>query len=311
MSLAAAPIRWCAYDPMGTQGSFAQVLKDYQLAVRQLSIETTVQFYAEEQQAVRDFDQHQCDVLVASSYQTQRYNPFMGSLGAVGIANELKTIRALLTQLSHPKLRPYLRNSQYEVLGVLPIGFAYFVTEDGKRRKLSDLVNSRMGVVENEIPQIKMAKKIGAKPVEINFDNVSQKFIQKQIDIVPLPILALDIFNLHQNMHFQQYSVVNFPIVFIGLNIIARRDVMSRIQTDETRAWFSAQSPRLLKQVMRWERELPAQYWLDLPLQDYAAYEKMLVNMRKEFVRQKIYHPVFIDLMTKLRCLHTPQYFEC
>lgn len=307
----AQAVKWCVYDPIGGQGPFAQIFKDYQISAQSWSMQMQTQFYTKEAAALNAFEQRQCDVLVASSYQTHKYNAFMGSLGAVGAIQDPRVVTSLLKQIAHPRLNPYLSNRDYQVLGMLPVGFAYFLAEDGQRRKLGDLVNAKMGVIENEIAQISMAKRIGAQPIGVNFDNVSEKLIKKEIDLVPMPIMALETFNLHQQLSLQQYSIVNFPIVFIGLNIIARQGVLDEKVVESSRQWFAEKANPLVKQMMRTENQLPAQYWLDLSTQDRQAYEKLLVKMRQEFVYKKFYHPVFVDLMDKFKCVHLPNAYGC
>ncbi|XID75088.1 putative solute-binding protein [Alkanindiges sp. WGS2144] len=300
----------CAFDLGGASGDNFALMKDYVLAAKKWNVDITLKAYGDEGAALRDFKAGQCDGLVATSFVTREFNSYTGSINAIGAVPSNVVARNVLMLMGNPKAAGDMVEGEYEAAGIIPIGSAYFVTKDRNINTLAKIEGKRIGVLEVDPVQRRMAQKVGAKPVLMTIDNAGQKFQAGQVDILPAPSMAYIPLEVYRSMGASG-GIARFPLSFMSLNLVLKKNAYPAGFGQKSRSWFSAQTPRLMNKVSRDDGSVPAKYWFDIPSEDQVGYLRLLRQMRIEFVQNKTYNPKMMSLLKKLRCQQDPSNYEC
>ncbi|WP_130804868.1 putative solute-binding protein [Acinetobacter ihumii] len=309
-SFAAVDTTWCVYDPAGVQGDITRRLKDVALQAQRDQVNLQFKVYQREAESLAQFQQKKCSGLVATNFHTRSYNAFMGSTAGVGFISNNRTAQNFIQLLDQPALRQAMRQGEYEVAGFIPLGMAYMMLKTPTIYKVTDLKNKKIGVLSELAPQSALVRSVRAQPVALNLDTAIQSFKNNQVDILPIPIYGLLPYNLKKEFG-ESTRVINFPVVYAGLNIVIRSAEYPANFGTHLRQWFSEQAGVMIGQVIRWENRLPAYYWMDVSASERQAYDVVIARVRNQYSKNYFYDPRFVKLIKKLRCKDEPQYFEC
>lgn len=85
---------WCIYDPVGTQGDITRRAKEIGNYALSQHIKIQIKSYQSEKEAILRFDQKQCSGLIASNFNTRKYNRFMASTSGVGFISSNQTAKS-------------------------------------------------------------------------------------------------------------------------------------------------------------------------------------------------------------------------
>ncbi|MDH2019715.1 DUF6091 family protein [Acinetobacter ursingii] len=308
--VAAVEKTWCVYDPVGAQGDITRRLKEIALYAQRDQVNLQLKIYQHETEAIAQFNQKKCSGLVATNFNTRNYNAFMGSTAGVGFITNNITAQHFIQLLNQPALRSAMQQGEYEVVGFIPVGMTYMMLKTPTLYKVTDLKNKRIGVLAEVPPQTALVRSVRAQPVALSFDNAIKAFKNNQVDILPVPVYALLAYNLRKEFG-ESTRVINFPVVYAGLNIVIRAAEYPSDFGVNMRHWFAGQARVLVGQVIRWENRLPAYYWMDVSATEKQAYNVVIAKVRNQYSQNFFYDPRFVKLIKKLRCKDEPQYFEC
>lgn len=300
----------CAFDLGGASGDNFAVMKDYVVAAKNWNVNITLKAYGNEVAALHDFKAGECDGLLATSFVTRTFNSYTGSINAIGAIPSNVIARNLLTLMGNPKVAGDMVDGDYEAAGIIPLGSAYLTTKDRNINTLAKIEGKRIGVLEVDPVQRRMALKVGAKPVLMTIDNAANKFQTGQIDILPAPSMGFTPLEIYRSMGANG-GVARFPLSFMTLNFIIKHDAYPAGFGQKSRAWFANQAPRLMNKVIRDDASVPAKYWFDIPSEDQVGYLRILRQMRIEFVQNKTYNPKMMSLLKRLRCQQDATNYEC
>ena len=300
----------CVFDVMGTQGDIANVMKDYVLVAQQWKVDIRPKIYTNLAKAMQDFEDNRCDGLVADNFTTKKYNNFMSTVGAVGAIPNYTVAQQVFQALSSPRLAHKFNQSKYEVVGYIPYGFAYLFNKNRSLNALTDIAGQRIGVMEADPAQRRMAQKLGLVPIPMNIDNVAQKFKANNFDLMPMPLIAYQAFD-GKTILGDKGGIANYPLSMVSFNIILKKGNYPIDLGQKSRNWFSQQSGRMIQNSRNWQAQLPKHTFYELSKLDYPNYDRLIAQLRKEFIENKIYDPSMITLIRHLNCQHDPQYLEC
>lgn len=300
----------CAFDLGGASGNNYALMKDYVLAAKKWNVDITLKPYSNEAAAVRDFKAGECDSLAATSFSTRAFNSYTGSINGIGAVPSNVIARNLLMLMGNPKLADDMVQGDYEAAGVIPIGSIYLTAKDRSIDTLAKMEGKRIGVLEIDPVQSRMATKVGSKPVLMTIDNAQNKFETGQIDILPVPSMAFVPMEVYK-MIGPNGAVARFPLSFMTANVILKKDAYPAGFGQKSRTWFAGQTPKLMAKVARDDAAIPAKYWLDIPNEDTVGYLRILRQMRIEFVQNKTYNPRMMSLLKRLRCQQDKTNYEC
>lgn len=306
----ASQIELCVFDVMGVNGITMAVAKDYALAAKQWGVTIQPKVYTQLNEVIRDFDNKKCDGVVADNFSTRKYNLFMGTVGAIGAVPNYDIGQRVIMALSSPKLAPKLKTATHEVVGYMPYGLVYLMAKDRNLNSLEKVKGLRIGVLEEDPSQRRMAQKVGMKPVFMTFDNAASKFRNHEFDIVPAPLIIWEPFE-GEKLIGSNGGIANYPMAFMTMNFILANANYPADFGQKSREWFSRQSPQLFKTVQRWDAKVPDKFWVQIPDIDRPSYDHLASQLRKEFIDNKIYDISMMTLIRHLRCVQEPNFVEC
>ncbi len=301
---------WCVFDPLSTQGDISRRLQDVHVHAMQSQVQLKFKTFKNEQEAIKAFDQKECSGLVASNFNTYRYNRFMGSTAAIGLIPNNRTARVFLQLFTNPNVEKRMREAEYEAVGMIPVGTVYMIMNTQRINKVSQLRNKSIGILVDNPPQLALAQSVGAKPTYVDFSNAIDLFKQKKMDILASPAYGILPYNLKQEFG-ESTQVVNFPIAYFAVNIVIRPQAYPTGFGHTIRAWFAKNSHVLAAQAMQWENHLPAYYWADISSYEKQGYDALVTRIRNRYVASGYYDAYLVELIRRLRCLDDPKYIEC
>ena len=300
----------CAFDLGGASGDNYAFLKDYVLVAKKWGVDLELKAYNSEDQAIADFKAKKCDALTALSFGSMQFNQYASSMSAMGAIPTYSIARTVLSLMGNPKVGEDMVQGEYEVAGIMPIGFAYFVVKDRNINTLAKAAGKRIGVLAVDPVQRRMAQKVGAIPVGMSVDNAGELFRTSKIDILPCPAIAFAPLEVYRSMGYGG-GIARFPISFLTGNLIIYKGAFPEGFGQNSRSFFASNVNRQMKQVERYETSVPAKYWYDISNEDTVGYLQLLRQMRIEFVKNGTYSPKMMGLMKKLRCQQDSSSFEC
>ena len=300
----------CAFDLGGASGDNYALMKDYALTAKKWNVDITLKAYSNETAAIKDFKAGECDGLVASSYATRSFNDYVGSINAIGAVPSNAIARNLLSLMANPKVASDMVQGDYEAAGIIPLGSTFLTAKTRNIDTLAKMEGQRIGVLEVDPVQARMATKVGFKPVYMTIESAKNKFETGQIDVLPIPSMAFVPLEVYKVMG-PNGSVIRFPLSFMTLNVILKKDAYPAGFGQKSRSWFAGQTSRLMAKVARDDDAIPSKYWLDISNEDQVGYLRILRQMRIEFVKNKTYNPRMMSLIKRLRCQQDKTNYEC
>lgn len=304
-------LQLCVYDIIGANGPTMSLAKDYAVFAKQYGIDFQPKVYMGFKQLILDFDQKKCDGLVADNFGTRKYNTFMSTIGAIAAIPNYQIAQQIINAISTPRLSYKMKTKDYEVVGYMPYGFGYLMGKDRNVNSLEEAKGLRIGVLDVDPSQRRMAERVGMKPILMSIDDAPTRFLKGEFDIVPVPTIIYEPFE-GEKVLGTQGGILNYPMALITMNFILHNN--PKIPKDfgqKSREWFGKKSPQLFKMVKQWDATIPKRFWVEIETIDRPAYEHLASQLRKEFVDNKIYDPVMMNLIRHLRCKQDPSFVEC
>lgn len=300
----------CVWDVMGASGDSYALMKDFVVAARGTGANLNLIAYSDESKALADFKAGKCDGAALTDFSTRQFNSFTGSINAIGAISNNAMAKVVLGMMGNSKLDDDMVMDNYEVAGVFPLGAAYLVTHDRSINSLSKIQGMRFAVIESDKAQMRMVKKIGAKPVPITVPEISRKFNTHQVDIIGAPAMAFGPFELAKGIG-STGGIVRFPVSFVTMNLILKRDKFPTTLGPVGRRWFAAQTGRMMDNVIKIENSIDDKYWMDLNNNDKVGYIKLMREMRIDLIKDGVYNKKMTALLKRVRCKQDATSFEC
>ncbi len=300
----------CVFDPVGKSGDAFALAKDYALEAKKWGADIDLRAYVDERVAAEDLKVGQCDGAIISGLRGRQFNKYVGSLDAIGALTDLKTAILAYQILSKPQAAKSMINGPYEIAGLGTIGPAYLFVSDRSINTLAKAAGKKVGVFAYDEAQPKLVAQVGAQAVSVDVTNAGAKFNNHQIDIVPAPIVAYKPFELYKGLG-DEGGIVKFPLTQISANFIIRKDKFPAGFGQKSREWVAGQLGRTFNIIAKYEKEIPARYWMNISPEEQVNYMKMMREARISLTKAGIYDPKMMNFLKKVRCKQNPNSFEC
>lgn len=303
-------IQLCVFDLLGANGPSMSIAKDYSLFAKQNNVDIQLKNYSVFAQLVQDFDKKACDGIVGDNFGTRKYNNFMATIGAVAAIPDYQVAQNIFQAISTAKLAHKMKHNDYEVVGYMPYGFAYLAGKDRTINSLEKAKGLRVGVLSIDPSQRRMAERVGMKPILMTIDDAPARFAKGEFDIVPVPAIVYEPFEGEKALG-PNGGVMNYPMALMTMNFILRQGTYPEGFAQKSRNWFAQKSPQMFRTVKQWDATIPKKMWVQIDEIDRKGYELLAAQLRKEFINNKVYDPVMMNLIHHLRCKNDPSFVEC
>lgn len=309
-------LRVCIFDPMGSEGKIISTARELAKFAREWNLIAEIKAYTDERVVAEDLKAGQCDAAAMSTLRAKQFNFTVGSIDAPGNLRSYEEMKSLMQMLANPVVASLAINGRYQVAAILPIGAIFVVVNDRQINSLSKAAGKRVVVLDWDPIQAKMISGLGAQPVTADFTSYGAKFNNGQADIIAAPAMGFKPLELYKGMGTKG-GVIRFPLLQATGTIVLRRDlVLPKIPDLDLRLnqirQFGLQYVDAVFALLRAaEQDVPARLWIDLPQEERDKYYQMLREARLRLTRERIYDPVMMSMMKRVRCKHVPGDAEC
>lgn len=310
VSAAQAKQVMCVFDLVGKNGDVFALMKDYQLAAKQWGADIELKVGQNEGVIAEDFKAGKCDAVSITGMRGRQFNNFTGSLDAIGAISNLNLAVKVMQGLASPTFAKYMKNGNYEVVGVVPVGDAYLMVRDRNINTVAKAAGKKIAVLDYDQAQKIMVQQIGAQAVSADVTNFGSKFNNGQVDIIGAPAAVFRPLELHKGLGTTG-AIVNYPILQVTGNLIIRPDKFPEGYGQKSRDWIKTQLPRANTILGKMKADIPAKYWMNVPAGDKPGYQKLMRESRIALTKQGVYNKQMMKLLWQFRCKNEPSNFEC
>ncbi len=300
----------CVFDLVGKSGDVYALMKDYQLAAKQWGADIELRVGQNEGVIAEDFKAGKCDAVSITGMRGRQFNNFTGSLDAIGAITDLNLAVKVMQGMASPTFAKYMKNGNYEVVGVVPVGDAYLMVRDRSINTVAKAAGKKIAVLDYDQAQKIMVQQIGAQAVSADVTNFGSKFNNGQVDIIGAPAAVFRPLELHKGLGTKG-AIVNYPILQVTGNLIIRHDKFPAGYGQKSRDWIKSQLPRANSILGKMKADIPAKYWMNVPAGDKPGYQKLMREARISLTKQGVYNKQMMKLLWQFRCKNDPSNFEC
>lgn len=312
-------IDMCVFDLIGSSGDQFALIEDYALDMREKGIEFELEPYTDEGVAMSDFAAGKCDALAATDLRIRRYNEFTGSLSAVGAIPSYEALETALTAIAQPKASDYMKEGNYEVAGIFPLGAAHLFVTDRDINTVEKLAGKRIATLDHHPDAVHMVNYVNASVEPSEITDFGGKFNNRSVDAAYAPGWAYEALELYRGIG-DEGGIVDYPLGQLTMQIIVRDDVLDEEKAQTSREVALDKFDDALAKVRDYEKDIPDEEWIEIPDSDIEDYQEMFRQNRIELrdgededgdkVKQ-VYHGEMLTLLRKVRCKLNPDASEC
>jgi hypothetical protein len=309
-------VRFCLFDPIGNSGQLANLGRDLVLEARKWNLIVDLRIYMDERVAAEDFKAGQCEGVAISTLRARQFNRAIGSIDAPGNLRDYNEVRTLIRALAHPAFEPMSIIGRYQVVGIVPVGALYVMTNDRAINSIEKAAGKRIAVLDWDPSQAKMISALGAHPVPSDITNYGAKFNNRQADIIAAPAMAYLPLELYKGIG-NNGGIFRFPLLNATGTLLIRRDLLLPKIPDldarlgQLRTYGLNFIDRFIEFIRSSEKDIPEKLWIELSPKDKVKYWRMLREARIRMTQEGIYDSSMMTLLKKVRCRHDPANEEC
>ena len=282
---------------------------------RKATTDVKINLFTDERIASEEFKVKQCDGVAISSLRGRQYNPFVGSLDAIGAILSYQQLTEAITLLSRPEMASYMVNQDVEIVGIVPLGAAYVMVNDRRINTLAKAAGRKAAALDFDKSQASMVQKIGAQPVSVDLTSVGGKFNNGQVDILAMPALAFEPLELYRGMTDDKGNargaIFKFPLLQVTGMMMMHRGKFPDGIGQLMREFIAMQLAPAYQFILETESAIPVKYWMDIPESDKPGYINMLRSARLAVTKDGFYDPRMMKLLKNVRCKLEPSNYEC
>lgn len=282
---------------------------------RKATTDVKINLFTDERIASEEFKVKQCDGVAISSLRGRQYNPFVGSLDAIGAILSYQQLTEAITLLSRPEMASFMVNQDVEIVGIVPLGAAYVMVNDRRINTLAKAAGRKVAVLDFDKSQASMVQKIGAQPVSVDLTSVGGKFNNGQVDILAMPALAFEPLELYRGMTDDKGNargaIFKFPLLQVTGMMMMHRGKFPDGIGQLMREFIAMQLAPAYQFILETESAIPVKYWMDIPESDKPGYINMLRSARLAVTKDGFYDPRMMKLLKSVRCKLDPSNYEC
>ena len=93
----------CVFDMLGANGPYFAEMKDYKTAALAWGVDFTLKPYTNERVAAEDFKAGTCDAVIFTGIRARQFNPFTGSIDAIGSIQDYGLLKSAISTISSKK----------------------------------------------------------------------------------------------------------------------------------------------------------------------------------------------------------------
>jgi Solute-binding protein AdeT 1/2 len=296
----------CVFDLLGANGPIYAQMTDYKIAALAWGVDLQLKPYTDEKQAAADFKSGQCDAVSFTGIQSRQFNPFCGSLDAIGALPSYAHLKTVISTISSAQAAPLMINGAYEAVGIIPIGAAYLFVNDRslvttKADTVGELAGIRIAVMDSDPAQIEMVGLIGTTSVGTSIAQMYSKFNAGAVDVTYGPAVVYEAMELYKGLQANG-GIIRFPLAQLTLQIMIRRAEFPVNFGQKSREYTLSQFDKAVMLAKNYEHRIAGKWWISIPEDDQLRYHEMFRKARISLRNNGVYDDKMLRLMYLVRC---------
>jgi len=306
-----APKRsFCVFDPVGRKGPVFDAMRDYQTNALQWGVNFDLQAYTSEAVALADFNASKCDAIGVTGTRVRPYNQFTATIEALGGISNYRQLQSLIGLLASTKAAEYMRQDEFEVVGIMPGGAVYVYVRDRRINSVEAAAGKRIATLDYDKPSLKVVEHVGATMVPSTVATFAPRFNNGDADIAYAPAIAYQPFEMYKGLG-KTGGIYHFSLAQMNFQLVIRHDKFPDNFGQKSREYAFADFDKAMQHIRQSEADIPQHYWLDLPEKMETDYIEMLRQIRLSLAKEGVYDKRMLKLLFRLRCHDNPAHFEC
>ena len=300
----------CVWDVLGKQGPIYTSTVDQQLRLKHYGITMEVEAYTDEQDVVDKLISGDCDTSIMSGAQASQFNDFTGSIESLGGVPSRRHMKYLLQVLASTHAHKKMMQGNYQIVGVIPIGFNYLFTHDGKKPTLKRSFSGKAAVVGDDVSQKALYSAFDMKTITgKNTAAAAGAYNLSDADVVMSPLVGYNMFNLGAGL--KHGSIVDYPLSQMTLQVVSRLDRIPLEVGQFLREDLFVKLNMLYREVEKNTREVPREKMYKFSPREERILDTKLASIRDEVTKKGGYNKSMMKLQKKIRCKIDKQRQEC
>lgn len=225
------------------------------------------------------FKAGRCDAVSFTGIQSRQFNPFTGSIDAMGTLPSYAHLKTTISSISTKQASPLVTKHQYEVVGIIPIGAAYLFVNDRSlvshnANTEDELRNVHIAVMNNDPAQIELVSLIGTPSMSSPIAEMYRKFNSGVVDVTYGPAVVYEAMELHKGLQ-DKGGVVAFPLAQLTLQIIIHKSKFSENFGQKSRDYTLGQFDKAVLLAKNHEQRIALHRWLSISEANQKKYNYM------------------------------------
>ena len=304
------PLTMCVFDFVGHDGPIHKEMKEYKIDAVRWGVDLEFKVYTDDRVASEEFKNGVCDMLNLPGIRAREYNRFTGSINAVGALPTYEHLAIVIKSLSSPSAAKLMRNGEYEIIGIGPIGAIFLFVNDKAIQNPSDMAGKRVTVLDNAPETEYLATRIGMTPVSSSIANALQKFNNKAVDITGAPGLAYEPMEMYKGLE-PGGGIIKWPSLQVTMQLIVRWEKVPEGFAQSSRELLASKYKDQIRKIEDSELTIPEKYWIEINDKTKDNWNELFRESRIALRDKGIYDGKALTLFRKVRCKIDPALAEC
>lgn len=301
---------FCVWDPVGSAGPIVTMVKEVKPKALGWGVDLNLLAYTDENIAANDFKAGSCEAVLLTGVTVREFNAFTATLGAVGAIPGDSELKTLLDTLAQPRAEKLMRQGQYEIAGILPIGSVFIYVRDRQVDAVEKFQGKKMAVFDNDPVALTMVRRIGGSVVGASLSNFAGYFNNGSVDIIFAPAVAYETMELYRGIE-PSGGILSYPLLHTSMQIVINRNAFPEDFGQQMRTFVHGKFDELLEVVKQAEQSIPDRYWVPIPEARHDEYNEFMRQSRISLMSEGLYDATALKVMKKVRCKHSPSAGEC
>jgi hypothetical protein len=301
---------FCVYDPLGAQGDYSTLFKDYQLASKRWNVVLDIRLYTDDEKLNDAFKSGQCDMASMIGMRARSFNAFTGTIDAPSAVENYQEMRTVMNAVASPKMAKYMQSGPYEVVGVIPVGAAYAVVDDRSINSVEMAAGKKAGIMGWDKPQILVADDFHIIPVKTDLTHYGTLFNSGAVDIVVAPMVLYRPLELYKGIG-SKGGIIRRPLFNFTMQVVAYKDRFPPGFAQQSRDFMNAQVDHALGLIRNNEADVDSHLWIYATRQQVKEWNKACRATLDHLTREGYYDQHMLAVLQRVRCTSEPDGVGC
>jgi len=300
----------CTWDPVGNNGPVMAFFSD--LIPKALSWGVDLKFlpYENENMAAADLASGKCDIAIVTAILSRDFVPFAGTLDAIGGITSERKLKEAIAAISSAKANKVMSSGEYEMIASLPVGSMFAYVNDRKINGVDKFTGKKVAILNGDIQTKTFAELSNAIPVATTLSNFHHYFEQGKVDIVLMPALAYNAFELYQGLG-KNGGILDIRLFYGMIQAIARKSQFPDEFGHKVRKYMVGRLGNIINLIKVAEQAIPHKYWIKTSQKSKDDLEHLYKDVRLTLKTQNKFNAKALSMLWKIRCHSSPNRDEC